>query len=142
MAGWPVVGISLTAIVAGEDDKCVAALTRILERPQQSADALIQPLHHGGEHPERAPISIALDEPVLHRVGDRPVPPAGCGIAGALPRPVGSGVVQGQVKGIGVTPANKLDRAVRQQVGHIPGLVHGDVSLMQIQLAGGARWLK
>src|SRR5918994_291601 len=46
------------------------------------------------------------------------------------------GVVQGQVEGSVVTPANKLDRAVRQEVGHIAGLVHRNVSLMQIQLPG------
>ena len=114
-------------------------MTGIFERPQQPADALIQPLHHGGKDPERATIGITLDEPVLHRVGDSPVPPARCGIAGPLPWPVGSGVVQGQVKGSVLAPADKLDRAVRQQVGHVPGLIHRDVALVQIQLARPAR---
>ena len=44
--------------------------------------------------------------------------------------------MQGEVEGGRMTPLDVLNRAIGEEVGHVPGLIHRDVALMEVQRAG------
>src|SRR5215510_11671224 len=84
----PIVGEALAAVIAGEDDYCIAGQTARVERLQHSANVGIQALHHRCVGPLRA--TVAMDD-----VADSPR--LGL-VVGAFPWPMGCGEMEAEQK--------------------------------------------
>ena len=116
---WPVEGIPLTAIIAGEDDEGVSLQVLVAESLKDAADSGIHALHH---------LAVDFSRAVIRRgrawIGNRRGP-----IVRAFPRPVRCVVHQAKEERPCPRALDDFDGAIGKQLGQVAVDVDGFVAI-------------